>query len=63
MTKYRLCRYLALAALVAWSAVAQGQTSPETLQAQRIQRLEAILSQVRSAGIFQRLFQECAAAP
>ena len=62
MTKYRLWRCLALVAIVAWSAVAYGQTSPETLQAQGIQRLESILSQVRSGGISPSILNDLAAA-
>lgn len=62
MTKSRLWGCLALAAIVGWSAIAEGQTSPEAQQAQGIQRLEAVLSQVRSGGIPPSILNDLAAA-
>src|SRR5262249_48530301 len=59
MTKYRLWGCLALVAVVSGSAFAEGQTSPE---AQGIQRLEAVLSQVRSGGIPPSMLNDLAAA-
>lgn len=62
MTKHRLWGCLALAAIIGWSAIAEAQTSPEALQAQGIQRLEAVLSQVRSGGIPPSMLNDLAAA-